>query len=476
MNEKNLMKTKFYKIFYPENGREIMGMVSHIFFQLFFAAIIAQVNVLMFSWYDGDGYFAAMNKVTILFTTLQFIPSLIASGTLVVGGNLIGQGRQKEIPTVIKTGILVNIGICLVIFAIVEAIAPMLLEFVGATEDPIIGATFHQFPSELDFVSKYFRIQFVQLMIMAVAQVYIASLQIIKKQKHVAIGAIISNIIDVTFIALILYVFNANPLLTSLAIPLAALFQMFYMMFMYYKYYYDKENKASINLKFAKETIMIGLPITLEIALARGCMFAMNGAIAGLPWETEEIKNSFINLHRTIDSINQYSNAFLQAIGTVTSIMVAKKIGEQNKEEAFRTGLNAWRISIYGQLVLSILTFALIYPLLLGFNIPTEMIVNYGIVMFGVLFIKYLFDTVNMTLLRALWSVGDLWTPLIVSIFTMVIGMVALPWLITKTFTGEPQMGIILIYILSGVDPISRSIIYSIRWFKKKWFKHVKLV
>ncbi|WP_156932096.1 hypothetical protein [Mesoplasma melaleucae] len=51
---------------------------------------------------------------------------------------------------------------------------------------------------------------------------------------------------------------------------------------------------------------------------------------------------------------------------------------------------------------MSSVTFILIYPIFLAFHISRVVIIRYGILLFGILFIKYLFDMVNMTLLRSL--------------------------------------------------------------------------
>ncbi|WP_027063493.1 MATE family efflux transporter [Mesoplasma seiffertii] len=462
--------------FYPNNWKEILALTGHIFLQLFFAAIIAQINVLLFSWYDERLYLASINRATLLFTTIQFIPSLIASGTLVVGGNLYGQGRQKELSKVITTGVVVNVIISLFVILLMQIFANSLLVFLGAGNESILGST-HQYDTNLQFTSLYFRIIVLNLFILSIAQVYIAGLQILKKQRHVAIGAIISNIVDVFVVCMVLYILKIDPVLAAFAMPIAGLVQMVYMIVINFKYidYRGATFKTLINSKFAFETIKIGLPITLEIGLWNVCNFAMNGAIGHLSEDQQTIDN-LLNLHRSINAIIQYSTTFLQAVATVTSILVAKKIGEGDLNGAFRAGVDCWKVAIYAQLILSLFIFSLIYPLLLAYNTPKNLIVNYGFYLYAIIFIKCLFDTVNMTLLRALWSVGDLWVPLMISIFTMIIGMVALPWIITLTFIGTPGVGLILIYLVISLDPISRSIIYAIRWFKRKWFKYAKTI
>ncbi|ATZ17603.1 hypothetical protein [Mesoplasma melaleucae] len=62
-------------------------------------------------------------KATILINAVSFIPSLIASGTLVVESNLFGQNIQKKLSSVVTTGIIVNFFITLFVFIILQVFA-----------------------------------------------------------------------------------------------------------------------------------------------------------------------------------------------------------------------------------------------------------------------------------------------------------------------------------------------------------------
>ncbi|WP_232673598.1 MATE family efflux transporter [Williamsoniiplasma somnilux] len=407
----------------------------------------------------------------IVFMSLQFIPSLVASGTLVVGGNLIGQNRKEELATIITTGIVVNFLITGFVVLLVNIFAPQLAQMQGTSDNLITGTNI----KEMDFVSDYIRILTIQLLFMSIAQVYIAGLQVLKKQRHVAIGAILSNFIDLGVVSLILFgIKGANPLWAALGIPLSVLFQMIYMIIIN-MHYIDYRNKKRFDRKFAIETIRIGLPITLEMGLWNVCNFMSRSAVAGLGTPNGEDIDKYINLNVYINTINQFSGTFLQAISTVTSILVAREIGRGSVDDAYHQGMNCWKISVYAQLILSTLTFSAVYPLLVWvFNADTQIVIKFGIIIFAIANIKTLFDTVNLTLLRALWAVGDLWTPLIVSIFTMTIGMVMIPLIIEYTFTGATGLGLIYIWLGILLDPIGRATIYVIRWRGRKWTKYAK--
>ncbi|MDQ0567693.1 MATE family efflux transporter [Mycoplasma yeatsii] len=478
------MKFNLKKILYVKDFKYIMSLTIHIFLQLFFAAIISQINILLFSWYaGGTGFFAAVNKTTTLFIAIQFIPGLVASGTLVVGSKLFGQNKEKELSKLITTGILINLTITLFVYILTSVFASTFLSWLDAKNEFIVTNNKYNQINELDFCVKYFQIINISLVIMSVVQVLVAGLQIISKQRHIAIGSILSNVVDIILVVLVLYAFDWNPIYASLGLVLAALFQLVYMIVINV-IYIDYRNWKFINqieVKYMFETIKIGLPITLEIGLWNVCNFVANTAISHLYVNStfidqQQVINTFINLHRTLTAIVQYSITFLIAISTITSMLVAKMIGKNDKQKAFEIGIDCWKIAIYSQLLLSSITLVLTYPLLKAFNINTVLINKYGYILMGVLFIKLLFDTANMTLLRALWSTGDLWVPLLISVITMISGMCLLPWLVSLTFKGDTGYGLVLIYLVISLDPILRSIIYTKRWFKRKWESRVKAV
>lgn len=474
-------KFELRKVFFPNNWQEIISMTGHIFFQLFFAAIIAQINMFLFVMYAGDEFQALIVKATVLFTTIQFIPSLVASGALVVGSNYVGQGREAELGKVIKNGLLVNVAMSSIVLIIVEIFAPQILSLLAVEDTNLVTPVHGVIYNQLEFASSYFRLMVIQMLIMSIAQVYISGLQAIKKQKHIAIGAMMASVLDVVYVSIILFIIKKQPIWASLGIPLAALFQMIYAYIIAHKLIDMRKYsfKESLNKNLISNIVKIGIPITLEIALWKFCNFGTNAAITNL--DTGGIEADKIGLdklyliHTTILTINEFATVFLQASGTVTSILVAKKIGMNDTEGAFRAGVDGWRIAIYGQLILSTIVFIAIYWLLVFvYKRDQALVMKYGFYMYGIVFVKSLFDTVNLTLLRSLWSVGDLWTPLVVSIFTMVMGMLALPWVINLTVKGNFGLGVVLINLVVALDPLSRSIIYTKRWFSKKWFKYVK--
>lgn len=486
-------KAKTFKNkFKVENFRSIFNLSIQIFLQLFLALLITQLNSLMFGWYDNRTYLSVVNKITIFYNTFQFIPSLVASGALIVANNYLGQGRSKELGTIVCSGIVVNLLVTSIVVLFTNLFSKQFFEFLDIDTTSkvsyndgsnVIVPQYYQY-NEMDFARKYFSVYSIQLLFLGVAQVYIAGLQSIKKQMNVTIGAVSSNIIDVLIIAIVLYAFKADPIYCSFSIFIATIFQMIYMGIVFHikvKNYekFFKRFKFRLMISITK----IGLPITLEMGLWNICNFATQSALSLGTGPTLDLGESGINIHRAIWSLSQYSTAFLQAMGTVTSMYVAKKVGEGNLEGAYREGLNCWKLSAYMQIGLSTIMFIFVYPYLLLMNIESRQIFEVGFYLYALIFVKNIFDTVNLTILRALWAVGDLWFPLIVSFFTFGLFLAAGPFLISKFLLPTLQKNhdihsgahiMMAIYGELILDPFCRTIIYSVVWVQRKWEKYAK--
>ncbi|PPE05717.1 MATE family efflux transporter [Williamsoniiplasma lucivorax] len=466
------IKNPFWKI---DNWKDILQMAIPIFIQLSFNVIIAQINIIAINHYQNGVYADAVSKAVLTYVTLQFIPTLIASGSLVVCGNLIGQGRTNEIGKVIITGIIINFAITSFIFIFVQVFASQILDLMNA------GQFHEKLPNGKTpkvFTISYYRLLNIQLLVLSLSQVWISGLQAIKKNIHVTIGAIASNIVDLIFVTLVLFAFNLDPIWSALSICIAGVVQLIYMLVMNLKLIDYKTHKGRhINFKMAKETFKVGLPIALEMGIWSLCNFATGTAIAHLViGQGGETSNPWIVLHRSINSISQFSFAFMQAMGTVTAVMVSRKIGEGKINEAYQAGISCWKTAMYASIFFGAFMLSFAYLLLLMFNHTPQQIIPWGFSLMAIISLKLIVDTVNMTLLRACWAVGDLWYPLIISIITMGIGMVGLPMMIVYGFKVYEGMGLILIYLGVVVDPLLRSIIYSTRWIKGTWTKYAKQI
>lgn len=287
---------------------------------------------------------------------------MISTGTIVVCDNLLAQGKKEELSKVIVTGLVINVAITWVIFALTEGFSGQLARFLESADDVATDANWEQ-ADKFNFVVKYYRLLNINLILLSFIQVFVAGLQSIKKSKHVMIGTIITDAINLVLVYTILYSRVVDPVYSALTIPIAGIFQLFYMMFMCFKFINFKKNyKHQFNKSYALETLKTGLPITIEMGVWNVCNFFTSSAIGKLH------DDSLFVLNRNATNIGQISSAFVQALGTVTSVFVSRKVGEENTQGAYETVINCWKVAIYGTLIVNVLMVGLSWPILVLFG------------------------------------------------------------------------------------------------------------
>ncbi|WP_342268435.1 MATE family efflux transporter [Spiroplasma endosymbiont of Aspidapion aeneum] len=452
-----------------KNIKEILSMAIPIFIQLLFNVLIAQINLIIINWYDNKSYADQVSRATLAYVTFQFIPAFVAVGTIIVSGKLIGQGKKCELSKVVISGIMVNVFITLILVSLLDIFAKQMCAFVSPSD--------RVSQEDEKWIISFYRILNIQLLFSAILQVLAAPLQALKKSKHVSIGAIISNFVDITFVLLVLFVFHWSPLWVAGSVSLAVLFQIVYLTILNKKFINFKINKGKqINFYYAKEMLITGAPITCEMMLYFITTFVLSSCVARIDIGTAYGKDTAITIYRNLNSIVQYLGAFTSALGTTSSVFVARKIGEGDAQGAYDSAINCWKIGNYILFSLAVVLVCASWLVLKIFNTSDELINSYGYLFVFITCIRQLFDVANMTILRSLWAVGDLFTPIFISFITMGLAYVCAPLIIIFALHMDGIWALIIIQLIMILDPLSRTIIYLTRWVKLSWQKHIKSI
>ena len=187
-----------------------------------------------------------------------------------------------------------------------------------------------------------------------------------------------------------------------------------------------------------------------------------------------KLGNELLSFNWVVSTVIKYATVFTQALATVCSVLVANKIGEDDKEGAYQYGIQCWKFTTYVSFVGSLIILDLTYLLLKIFNMSTTLINSCGYYLFLILVFKMTCDTVNLIILQVIWAANDVWFPLIVSIFSMFIWQDTFAFMIISGFKVTGTLGLILIYLGTTGDSITSSLIYARRWVKRTWYKYAK--
>ena len=203
--------------------------------------------------------------------------------------------------------------------------------------------------------------------------------------------------------------------------------------------------------------IKIGGPSALETVTYSLCAFSLTAALHTLPVE-EVTSRVYINL------VLGYIYMFSSALAASNSIMVARYVGSHKYQEAKTLTL---KVTLIG---LSIILF--LVSMMNIFEEPLfTLIANgdaYNPIIKSVLpmvFILEIGRCINLIIISAQKSSGDVLFPLILAIVSMVVVMAGGAWI----FAVVCKLNLSGIILAQGLDELVRGIISLIRWFSGRW-------
>ncbi|MGX9383260.1 MULTISPECIES: MATE family efflux transporter [unclassified Mycoplasma] len=481
------------ELFWPRDFGMIMKLTTPIFIQVFITVIATLVASLSINWYkeiyhsdtnDTTGtYFYIAAKIILVFNLINFIPSLVTSGVLIICSNVIGQERREELPKIIWTGVVVNLIISLIFFVLMYFLAGVLLKAMGARDTKAIydvnGSVLHK--SELVFATQYLRNMLYWLFVYSAAQVFAAALQSIKKNNIAVIGAITGNFVGIAFLYMVLYIPKSGDTImwASAYYVLSAFIQLcinFAFCYFLILKKYPTPIKQLFQWKYCWDTFKLGTPIALEYGVWTISQFLVSSAISN-----GELGDRYVALWRVIVVLSGFFSAFNTALGAVTNVLIGVEIGRNDLKRAYNLGWQLFMVGIYITIISGIVFLALTHPFFMLYKVDKDVIKTLGYAIVALTLAKILADVANLTFLRALWSASDIWVPILISIVTMMAVQVSIVYLIINVGYNKGQGSIktaseCFIWVFVGLisDPLLRSFIYTVRWTRKTWHKYIK--
>ncbi|WP_412031672.1 MATE family efflux transporter [Metamycoplasma buccale] len=511
----------------------IFKLFMPLFIQTFTLALVLFIGSLATTFYkrvyhvDGSYngyYFYAISKILTVYKITTFVPIIYQLGVIVIASNLYGQEKHQEINKLIHSSIYISLLLNLFIYLIMAVLAPTILEAAGSKNNAIYSwiskdgyetfqnnlkiAKFNSIDTkenintivnggvingthfsstyplvleknELLFTVNFLRLTMLDLFAFSIGQILIAALQAIKKNKYSMIAVIASILSRIIWTYSILFIPKSTNLmlLVSLETLIGGLIQTIVAYIFVYKYLFNKFKihfKNSWNSKYIKEIFKIGLPIAIESGIWYVSQYMIARAI---PFSG--LNDHFIGIYRSINNLYDIFASFALALSYITSAIVAQEIGKHDYERAYKMGNATKKLAIYGQLIMSLISIILTYPLLKIFAIDSKLINKIGYILMFLMMIKSLADIGNLTTLRALWGVNNVLTPIWISLLSMIALQLSSTYLISiflyknnQRLTAESFF--ILLYASTILDQLVRSTLYGLRWKSKTWIKYAK--
>ncbi|AWX69566.1 MATE family efflux transporter [[Mycoplasma] anseris] len=530
-NHQQIVNNKLRHFFGIKDFKKIFKLVLPIFIQILVLDIITLATALATTLYnrvyhiDGSyngAYFYMFSKILNIYKIVTFIPIIYQLGVLVVASNLFGQEKFKEIPKLIASACWVSLILNLSFYLLVFFLSPFLLNWAGAKHEMLIGfddkesyttylnnvnlakinnlllnlkdtlfldggsylingkelifnKTNYQIiqQDELNFAIKFFKITIIDLFIFSIAQILVAGLQGIEKNKEGMVAVVISLITKLIWTYTLLFGIKPNNVMmyVSLETVVGAFAQLVVAWIFCSKHIFNKWKisiKETWHNNYIKKMFLIGLPIAIE----NGIWFTSQYFVANaIPFA--KLDEKYIGMYRAMTNVYDIFTGYVFALSFVTNVLVSIEVGKNNHQEAYLIGNSCFKLGIYSQIIWSILGIIFTWPMLKLFSIDNQTINQIGYTLIFVAMIRGIADVGNLTTLRGLWSTGDVWIPNVVAIITMIGIQISSTYLIVYYAKNVSQdIKFLLIIASMGIDPLLRSILFKMRWISKKWTKY----
>lgn len=428
--------------------RKILLLFIPIFLELLLINLLSSVDTLMLTRYDEACVDAvgASNATLGSLTTLLIISS---NGVSIVVGQYLGGKKEMDAKRVLAQGVFFNFFLGLALMIIFFFGNGFLLKLANTKE------------SFFEYAKTYLKIYSIALPFQAVTQVINANFRAYGKPFYMTVVSIISNLINVLLNWLLIYGVWIFPELgikgAAIATISSLIFKTISGIILNHFILKCPLIPKRIDKSILGAIIKIGGPSALETVTYSLCVFSLTAAVHTLP-------DSMVTSRIYVNLVLGYIYMFSSALAASNSILVAGYVGSHKynlaKTLTLKTALVGLSIIIFLVSMINILADPL-FTLIAGKN-------DYQSIIKSVLPLVYILEIgrcINLIVIGAQKSSGDVLFPLILAIISMVLLMAGGSWLFAVVFKMRLQ-GIIL---AQGLDELIRGIVSIIRWISGGW-------
>lgn len=436
------------------NQFSIFHLTWPIFLELFLFMLMGLMDTFMLSAVSDEaaaGVGAANQYIQIAILLLE----VVGIGAAIVVAQYLGSRKFQEASQISALAITMNILLGLVISSYFIFFADELMSVLHVQGDVY------------NYASQYLFIVGGGIFLQALINVSAAIIRVHGATKQVMYVSFGMNIIHVILNYLLIFGTLGFPELgvkgaaiSSIVSRLIVLLVFIWMLYNTMEVRIQLHDYKNFSKDYVKKILSIGFPAAIEQVMYQACQLVFLFYATFLGAEALAARQYAMN-------ISMFTYLFAAAIGMGTAIIVGRRVGANEKMEAYE---QVWKSVkwAFGVTVLMVLLVAIFrYPLMdLFTDNPT--VIEMGV---SVLLLSVLLETgrtFNIVIINSLRAAGDAKFPVIVGGFSMVLGSLSLGYLFTFHF----HMGLTGIWLAIAIDEWTRGIIMSFRWRSKKWEKY----
>lgn len=411
------------------------------------------IATLILSGYS-DNAVAGVGVANQVINIFIIVFNVTAIGTTILIGQNLGANHLERALRLAKSAFGVNTWIGILMTIVVVIFAGTFLEFYGLS-----GEIY-------DFAYTYLTITGVSLFLEAISLALSAVLRSNGYTRETMMVTVVMNIISVTgfFIAIKgLFGFPVSGVAgVSYTIIIARLFLITALFYFVYKKLSLKLSLKDIFLidkMDVKDILYIGIPSAGENLSYQLSQVVITSFVAF-------IGDAALAARVYILNISMICFLFTMAIAQGTQLLVSRYIGARQYERALKRGLKTLKIAMFASTTVSLAVALIGAPILTVFTHDPSIIAVALPVLWAIVFIEP-GRAMNIVLMGALKSVGDVRFPVVIG----VICMWGIAVLLSYIFGITLGLGLLGVWLAQGVDEWVRGLFAWKRWVFQRWLK-----
>ena len=430
----------------------LFNLAWPIFIETALFMLLGFVDVFVLSRYD-DLAASAVNTANQAVSIVTIVFTVISGASAVLISQYLGAQKKENASRIAAISIIFNLVAGVIISALLVLFSKPVLEFIGA-EGKL-----------LDFASEYLMIVggflFLQA-VLASMSVVIRNHGLTQISMYVTVSMnIINTVLDIVFV---LGLFGA-PKMGVMGVAVATTFSRIVGTIVLGVVLFTKVENIKIFKLLKpfpwddiKNIFKIGVPSALESFLYNLSQLVITSMVLVYLTSSELIARTYVQ------NITMFFYIFAVAIGQAAQIITGHLVGAGEMDNAYKSGMRAYKISMLITMVACTIGVILRKPLMDIFTDDKTVIILGA----GILIIDWVLElgrTTNIVVIACLRGAGDVYFPTICAIFSM--------WLVSVLgayiFAVVLDMGIYGLWVALAMDEVLRGILMVWRFKGGKW-------
>lgn len=429
--------------------KNLLKLSIPIFLELILQVILGNVDKIMVR---NDNCANAINQANSIISLLTVTIAVLASGSLILINQYKGSKNKENEQRIYSLAFYFNLFLSIILGILIVIFAPTIYKLMNVSD------------TYFDDALVYIRINGGLLFLQAITLTISSFLRSNTFVVHGFIASACTNLLNVILNALFLYVLNFDPVLgVAIATVISRVIGTIALFILLFKLTDVKLKLKNTfkNIHELKKLLKISLPSACEsfsYSLSQIVILSIINIIGLKLTSAAPTAKTYVNI------MVQFSFIFTSSITQAMQILLGRYLGAKDTITAEKLIYKTLKISIISSVLISAIQ-ALLSPFI--FSLFTKDIEVINLCMY-IMYIEIFLEigrAINITLVRALQTSGDVFFPTILAvIFCWAVAVV-----FSYIFGVVLGLGIVGVWIAMTLDELIRGAIFIVRIKKGKW-------